>query len=44
MKQTSKRETYEKPELKRHENIIELTFECANWQCSVTVPPAPPQP
>jgi len=35
------REPYAKPELLRHENLKDITFECPNWQCSVTVPPAP---
>jgi len=35
------REPYAKPELVKHENLKEITFECPNWQCSVTVPPAP---
>ncbi|MHB1412951.1 MAG: hypothetical protein ACYCXU_09740 [Thermoleophilia bacterium] len=33
--------SYEKPELTRHENLIDVTFECANWQCSVVVPSQP---
>ncbi len=33
--------SYQKPKLTRHANLKELTFECANWSCSVTVPPAP---
>jgi hypothetical protein len=37
------RDSYEKPELVKHENLKDLTFECANWQCSVVVPPAPQQ-
>ncbi len=32
---------YEKPVLTKHDNLKELTFECSNWSCSVTVPPAP---
>jgi hypothetical protein len=35
------RELYIKPELVRHENLKEITFECPSWQCSVVVPPAP---
>ncbi len=33
------REPYTRPELVRHENLKEITFECPNWQCSVVVPP-----
>ncbi|MCL4309843.1 MAG: hypothetical protein M0Z32_00820 [Actinomycetota bacterium] len=36
-----KREPYAKPELVKHDNLKEITFGCANWQCSVTVPSAP---
>ncbi|GBE58257.1 hypothetical protein BMS3Abin01_01190 [bacterium BMS3Abin01] len=36
-----KKEAYEKPVLIKHENLKEITFECPNWQCSVTVPPPP---
>lgn len=32
---------YVKPRLDRIENIRDLTRECANWQCSVTVPQSP---
>ncbi|MHB0914658.1 MAG: hypothetical protein ACYC4M_03110 [Thermoleophilia bacterium] len=35
------RETYAKPELVKHENLKAITFECPDWQCSVTVPGAP---
>lgn len=35
------REPYAKPELVRHENLKEITFECADWQCSVQVPGEP---
>ncbi len=38
-----RREPYAKPQLARHENLKDVTFECPNWQCSVVVPP-PPQP
>jgi hypothetical protein len=41
---TAKREAlepYAKPGLVKHENLKDITFECPNWQCSVTVPPAP---
>ncbi len=35
------RKHYDKPVLTKHPNLKALTFECANWQCSVTVPSAP---
>ncbi|MHB1389768.1 MAG: hypothetical protein ACYCXF_00815 [Thermoleophilia bacterium] len=35
------REPYAKPELVKHDNLKDITFECPNWQCSVTVPPPP---
>jgi len=35
------REMYAKPELTVHDNLKKLTFECPQWQCSVTVPPPP---
>lgn len=35
------REPYTRPELVRHENLKDITFECPNWQCSVVVPPPP---
>jgi len=38
-----KREPYNKPELVKHDNVIELTCECPNWKYSVVVPP-PPSP
>jgi hypothetical protein len=38
-----KREPYSKPELVKHGNVVDLTYECPNWQCSVVVPP-PPRP
>lgn len=37
------RDPYEKPELKLHDNLKKITFECPQWQCSVTVPPPPAQ-
>ncbi|MHB8860087.1 MAG: hypothetical protein ACYC6Z_11510 [Thermoleophilia bacterium] len=40
-KKSDHRETYAKPELVRHDNLKDITFECPNWQCSVTVPPPP---
>ena len=36
------KKAYEKPALVKHENLREITFECPDWQCSVTVPGAPP--
>lgn len=41
-KQNHCREPYVKPELSVHDNLREITFECPQWQCSVTVPPPPP--
>lgn len=38
----SKLEIYSKPELTRHANLKEITFECPAWQCSVVVPPYTP--
>lgn len=35
------RAPYTKPELVKQENLKDITFECPEWQCSVTVPPAP---
>ncbi len=35
------REPYVKPELAKCDNLKEITFECPQWQCSVTVPPPP---
>jgi len=35
------RELYAKPELTRHDNLKDVTFECAEWSCSVVVPPPP---
>jgi len=37
------REAYTKPALEKLDNLKDVTFECPQWQCSVTVPP-PPQP
>ena len=37
----SHREPYAKPELVKQDNLKDITFECPNWQCSVTVPPPP---
>lgn len=38
------RAPYAKPELVKHENLKDITFECPEWSCSVVVPPAPPGP
>lgn len=35
------RELYERPVLVKHKCLREITFECPEWQCSVTVPPPP---
>jgi len=35
------REPYAKPGLVKHDNLKEVTFECPDWQCSVTVPGPP---
>lgn len=32
---------YAKPELAKLDNLKDITFECAGWQCSVTVPGEP---
>ncbi len=40
MKQEMKA-SYEKPVLSTHANLKDITFECPEWQCSVTVPPPP---
>ena len=37
----NERKSYEKPVLMKHENLRDVTFECPDWQCSVTVPAAP---
>jgi hypothetical protein len=42
VKNSDHREPYAKPELVKHDNLKDITFECPNWQCSVTVPPEPP--
>jgi len=41
MTEKNKLDIYAKPELTRHDNLKEITFECPQWQCSVTVPPPP---
>lgn len=40
-RQSDHREPYAKPQLVKYESLKDITFECPNWQCSVTVP-APP--
>jgi hypothetical protein len=35
------REPYVMPQLVKIDNLREITLECPNWQCSVTVPPPP---
>ena len=37
MKQAVKM-SYEKPVLTKHENLKDISFECTEWQRSVTVP------
>jgi len=32
---------YARPELVKLDNLRDITFECPDWQCSVTVPGAP---
>ena len=39
MTEKSKKETYCKPELVKHENLKDITFSCQDWVCSVVVPP-----
>ncbi len=41
MAKKSQREPYAKPALVKHENLKDITFDCANWQCSVVVPQQP---
>ncbi len=38
---TGKLKEYAPPAVTQLGNIAEVTRECSNWQCSVTVPPAP---
>ena len=38
LNKTETREPYTKPELVKHENLKDITFECPTWQCSVAVP------
>jgi hypothetical protein len=33
------RETYAKPELVKHDNLKDITFECPNWQGRPVRPP-----
>ncbi|MHB0916044.1 MAG: hypothetical protein ACYC5A_09730 [Thermoleophilia bacterium] len=35
------RHPYEKPRLIKQDNLKVVTFECPEWQCSVTVPDSP---
>lgn len=35
------RTEYTRPELKKLENLKEITSECPEWQCSVSVPGPP---
>lgn len=42
VKKSDHRESYAKPRLEKHDNIKDVTLECASWQCSVVVPPPPP--
>jgi len=35
------REHYVKPVLMKHGSLLRITFECPDWQCSVTVPGEP---
>lgn len=37
----AKSQSYAKPELIKHCDLKEITFECPEWQCSVYVPPPP---
>jgi hypothetical protein len=41
MTKMKSRELYVRPVLVKHESLREITFECPEWQCSVTVPPPP---
>ncbi len=38
---SAEKDSYVKPRLVALANLKEVTRECANWQCSVVVPPAP---
>ena len=42
MTKKKSRVLYVRPELVKVENLREITLECPQWQCSVTVP-APPE-
>jgi hypothetical protein len=39
---TVRKDEYAKAELTKLDNLKDITFECPQWQCSVTVPPEPP--
>ncbi|MHB8859181.1 MAG: hypothetical protein ACYC6Z_06840 [Thermoleophilia bacterium] len=39
--QTNAKKIYEKPQIKKIENIRAITCGCPDWHCSVTVPPPP---
>lgn len=41
---TVSKDKYAQPKLSKLDNLKNITFECPEWQCSVTVPPAPAQP
>lgn len=41
MDKKQSRKKYNRPVLKLHGNLKEITFECPDWQCSVTVPGPP---
>jgi len=43
MKNNKSRDPYVRPALVKHESLKGITFECPQWQCSVTVPPPPQQ-
>lgn len=42
MTEKKTRKLYVRPVLVKHESLREITFECPEWQCSVSVPDAPP--
>ena len=37
----SDKESYDKPVLIKHDSLKAITFECTDWQCSVSVPGPP---
>lgn len=41
MKGKKERLPYVSPQLVKHESLKDITFECPDWQCSVTVPGPP---